>query len=833
MLIAIEKKYQAKWQESGVFHANAPTTSEIPTGSISASELRKKYPKFHGMFAYPYMNGTLHAGHSFTASKVEFTTGFARMQGKRALFPLGFHCTGMPIKACADKLTEDVRIFGRNFEQYDEEIENGREKTVLPPAPTQAQTKEDITKFTSSKGKATAKTVKLKYQFQIMLALGIPREEIHRFADPAYWLKYFPPLCKQDLNNFGARIDWRRSFVTTDANPYYDAFVRWQMNRLKELNKIQYGVRYTIYSPKDGQPCMDHDRTEGEGIAPQDYTAIKLKVKEWAPKALDLIRGKIPDGANVYFVPATLRPETMYGQTCCFVGPKINYGIFKVSENEYYVVTKRSAWNMAFQGTFFKSEDFPRSADQLSPILELPGSSVVGTLVSAPLSVHTQGVRILPMETVLPTKGTGVVTSVPSDSPDDYATVVELAKKAEYYGIQKEWAELEIPPIIETPSYGNLAAPFLVKKMKINSPKDAKQLSEAKDLAYKEGFYKGTMLVGDFKGQSVEIAKPKVREALLNSGDAFEYAEPNGHVVSRSGDECVVAYLGQWFINYGENDPQWRQQVVDYVENDLELYSAEAKHQFEKTLDWLNRWACARTYGLGSKLPWDPKFLVESLSDSTIYPAYYTFSHLLHSDVFGTEKGLLDVKADQMIDEVWDYVFCRRDIDEELLEKCGIKKPDLETMRREFEYWYPFDLRVSGKDLIGNNLTFTLYIHAALFPREYWPRSLRVNGHLLLNGEKMSKSTGNFLTLNDAVKKYGADATRVALADAGDAIEDANFEESVANQIILRLHTLKEWCEEVIKDADLRTGSLDGFWDQLFENEMNALVHEAEQHYGA
>lgn len=779
------------------------------------------------------MNGSLHAGHSFTASKVEFAAGFARLQGKRALFPLGFHCTGMPIKACADKLTENVRMFGKNFERYNEELENEKDKTEPPPAPTQAQTKEDVTKFTSSKGKAAAKAVKLKYQFQIMLALGIPREEIHKFADSAYWLKYFPPLCKQDLNNFGARIDWRRSFVTTDANPYYDAFVRWQMNRLKELNKIQYGVRYTVYSPKDGQPCMDHDRTEGEGIAPQDYTAIKLKVKKWAPKAADLIRGKIPDGANVYFVPATLRPETMYGQTCCFVGPKINYGIFKVSENEYYVVTKRAAWNMAFQGTFFKSDDFPRSANQLSPVVDLPGSSVVGTLVSAPLSIHTQGVRILPMETVLPSKGTGVVTSVPSDSPDDYATVVELAKKAEYYGIQKEWAELEIPPIIETPSYGKLTAPFLVKKMKINSPKDTKQLSEAKDLAYKEGFYKGTMLVGDFKGQSVETAKPKVREALLKNGEAFEYAEPNGHVVSRSGDECVVAYLGQWFINYGENDPQWRQQVVDYVRTDLELYYPEAKHQFEKTLDWLNRWACARTYGLGSKLPWDPKFLIESLSDSTIYPAYYTFSHLLHSDVFGTQKGLLDVKADQMIDEVWDYVFCRRDLDHELLEKCGIKKPDLETMRREFEYWYPLDMRVSGKDLIGNNLTFLLYIHAALFPREYWVRSMRVNGHLLLNGEKMSKSTGNFLTLNDAVKKYGADATRVALADAGDAIEDANFEESVANQIILRLHTLKEWCEEVIQDANLRIGSLDGFWDQLFENEMNVLVHEAEQHYQA
>lgn len=41
-----------------------------------------------------------------------------------------------------------------------------------------------------------------------------------------------------------------------------------------------YGKRYTIYSPKDGQPCMDHDRSTGEGVGPQEYTLIKMKVLE-------------------------------------------------------------------------------------------------------------------------------------------------------------------------------------------------------------------------------------------------------------------------------------------------------------------------------------------------------------------------------------------------------------------------------------------------------------------------------------------------------------------------------------------------------------------------
>lgn len=57
-LIAIEKKYQQKWDEDGVFKPDAPSTSEIPLHSISAAELRERFPKYFGTIAYPYMFGT-------------------------------------------------------------------------------------------------------------------------------------------------------------------------------------------------------------------------------------------------------------------------------------------------------------------------------------------------------------------------------------------------------------------------------------------------------------------------------------------------------------------------------------------------------------------------------------------------------------------------------------------------------------------------------------------------------------------------------------------------------------------------------------------------------
>lgn len=176
-------------------------------------------------------------------------------------------------------------------------------------------------------------------------------------------------------------------------------------------------------------------------------------------------------------------------------------------------------------------------------------------------------------------------------------------------------------------------------------------------------------------------------------------------------------------------------------------------------------------------------------------------------------------------DEVWDYVFRRAD-----KVQSDIPEVDLKGMRDEFTYWYPLDARVSGKDLVQNHLTFCLYHHAALFPEEEWPRAIRVNGHLMLNGQKMSKSTGNFLTLREATEKFGADATRIALADGGDTIEDANFEESVANATILKLYEFRKWAQEMVNDEKLRTGEFLLF-DKIFSNELNGLVRETRQHY--
>lgn len=144
-------------------------------------------------------------------------------------------------------------------------------------------------------------------QYEILKQVNIPDSEIPKFADPNHWLSFFPPLGQQTLKRFGLMTDWRRSFITTARNPYYDSFIKWQFHHLKENGKIKYGKRYAVFSELDGQPCADHDRSKGEGVGPQEYTGIKIQLLDFPESLKDFADKK------VFLLAATLRPETMYG----------------------------------------------------------------------------------------------------------------------------------------------------------------------------------------------------------------------------------------------------------------------------------------------------------------------------------------------------------------------------------------------------------------------------------------------------------------------------------------------------------------------------------------
>lgn len=71
-------------------------------------------------------------------------------------------------------------------------------------------------------------------------------------------------------------------------------------------------------------------------------------------------------------------------------------------------------------------------------------------------------------------------------------------------------------------------------------------------------------------------------------------------------------------------------------------------------------------------------------------------------------------RPEQMTREVWDFIFFKTSP----FPKTNIPKEHLQRLRREFEYWYPVDVRVSGKDLVPNHLSYYLYNHVAMWPKD-------------------------------------------------------------------------------------------------------------------
>ena len=816
----IELSRQKAWKENHVFEADAE--EDWPSKYDFETKNKKKYLI---TFPYPYMNGRLHLGHAFSLSKAEFQSRYQRLQGKNVLFPFGFHCTGMPIAAAAKRVAKEFKEDPDTVAHIREKMEKKKEEAK--------KNKEDKKGKKDKKDEKSEKEKKAPMtQVEILKEVGVADEDLHKFAEPEFWLEYFPPYAKADLEKLGINADFRRSFITTEKQKYYDKFVQWHMLKLKQHDFVAFGKRNAIFSMSEDQPCADHDRSCGEGLGPQEYTLIKLKLLD-GDKVPESIKKLLSENKNIYLVAATLRPETMYGQTNCYILPKGEYGFYEMANGEIYVTSEHAILNMAYQ----EKTKIPKKPE---PLLKIKGEELIGVKISAPLSVHKE-VYLFPMETISMSKGTGIVTSVPSDSPDDYINLLNFKndeKLRNKWGITEEMI-FEPVHIINLEGFSGLAAKDVVEKLKIKSPKEKEKLQKAKEEVYTQGFYKGIIDIGPYKGQPIKDVKDKVKADLIQSGEADTYFEPEGLVKNRIGEECVVALVDQWYLKYGEE--QYKEFVLNHVRSDkFNPYSSSTLKGFEQVIGWLSSWGLSRTFGLGSHIPWDKQFLIESLSDSTIYMAYYTIANYLHEDIYGLhpKNGIL---PEMLTEEVFDYIFLGKELD---FSKTQIPEKVLKEIRNSFTYWYPMDLRCSGKDLIGNHLTMSLYNHAVVWDKnpDYMTRGYFCNGYILVDGEKMAKSKGNFLTINDLIDNYGCDASRITLADCGDTLDDANFLREISNLSVNRLYSFENFIKILVNEVwnkipDFKITDpdgeikLDNLFDKIFDNNINYLIKQATQAY--
>ena len=134
-----------------------------------------------------------------------------------------------------------------------------------------------------------------------------------------------------------------------------------------------------------------------------------------------------------------------------------------------------------------------------------------------------------------------------------------------------------------------------------------------------------------------------------------------------------------------------------------------------------------------------------------------------------------NIDSSKLSEELFDYVLLGLGDCNSVSSSTGIDENTINELRNEFLYFYPLDSRHSGRDLVPNHLTFFVFNHSAIFPKNHWPQQIVVNGSVLMDGKKMSKSFGNIIPLRQAVKTYGADPIRLGIMSAAELLQDADF----------------------------------------------------------
>ena len=592
---------------------------------------------------------------------------------------------------------------------------------------------------------------------------GVPKETLPELEDPEFIVKYFSTEYHEVMDEMGYSIDWRREFRTID--PTYKKFIEWQITTLHEKGLVQKGEHPVKYCPNCDNPVGDHDLLEGEGVGVNELTLLKFPIED-----------KI-------LVTATLRPETIVGATNIWLNPDVEYVLVNAN-GEKWVITKEAHYNLKNQ------------IKDLDIISEIDPNDLIGKMATNPFLGNE--IPVFPASFVSASYGSGVVFSEPADAPADYIALQDLKNNDELiakYNLEGIVENVVPIPVCTLKGYGEIPAADIIERLGITDQNDEK-LHEATNELYKQQHSKGTIIesIPGFGGMKVRFAREELKEELISKNMAtimYDFAERP--VICRCGNNCVVKIMDdQWFMKYG--DEEWTEKTLKVLEGET-IIPHELKNNFDYYINWLDDWACSRKVGLGTKLPWDNQWLIEPLTDSTIYMSYYAIA-----------KYLRDMDPDDLNLAFFDKVLLNKDSGE-----ITVPEEKVKEIQDEFNYWYPLDWRLSAKDLVGNHLSFLMFAHSAIYPEEKWPKGTVVFGMGLLEGNKMSSSKGNVILLKDAIKDYTADVVRLFLMASAEPWQDFDWREKEVLGTKRRLEWFREFAARIeeIKGSPLDLSNIE------------------------
>ena len=573
---------------------------------------------------------------------------------------------------------------------------------------------------------------------------------VESFVEPWNVVNYFSKTMKIDFKSMGMSLDWRREFTTGDE--IYNKFIEWQYYHLKESGYIEKGEYPILYCPRDKNAVGEDDISRGD--------ELDLSINEYV-----CIKFPFEDG---FLVASTLRPETIYGVTNIWIKPagkyikaSIDKEIWFISEEAVFLLENQNK-GIKILNSFNGEEIIGKKATDVYGIKEIP---------------------ILPGDFVDTSTATGVVYSVPAHAPYDYIALIDLQKDKESikrFDLDDRQIELIFPiQIIDLKGFKDFPAKIYCEEYGVDSQKDKEKLDQATSENYKDEYYNGVLndKCGKYQGMKVSDAAKQVSKDLIEENKADKlYISVTKNLKCRCGTDIIVSILkDQWFLNFQAGD--WKKKAFKCL-NRMKIIPNKYRLNFENIFNWLEKRPCARKRGLGTKLPFNKEWIIESLSDSTIYMAFYTISYKIRK---------YQINPEQLIPEFFDHVFLQEGDVKILSKKINVKEKILRKLQKEFLYWYPVDHRHTAIMHISNHLSFYIFHHVAIFPENKWPKIISLIEPVIVEGQKMGKSKGNVIALADIQNKYSADLFRFYISHGADFSVYMDFRareiESVKNHI--------------------------------------------------
>jgi leucyl-tRNA synthetase len=630
---------------------------------------------------------------------------------------------------------------------------------------------------------------------EMLRSNGCTEETLSRLKDPIGVVEFFNDVYLNDYwKRFGFMSDWRR--FTSTIRPDYSRFIEWQMLKLKAEGLL---IQKPYYAPA----CVEHGPVAIDASETDISKGGSAEVLEYA-----LLKFDLEDGRKL--VAATLRPETVFGLTNFWVNPEVEYVDARVGD-ETWVVSRPAAEKLALQ---FDSVEVGGSAD---------GASLMGKRCRAPYTGKM--IPIFPSLLCDPDVGTGLVMSVPSDAPVDWVGLVELrgdVRGRERYGISDEMMDEAAPiPIIDTPGYGPLPAVEVIEKMGIQSLDD-ERLEDATKEVYKSGFHKGVMndSCGEFAGWAVEKAKDAIREQMLDAGLATMFYDLSEEVLCRCGQKVLVKKIpDQWFIDY--SNPALKERSKEHALT-MGIFPREYYDNIQNVLEWYRERACVRLGNwLGTRFPLDTRWIVEAIADSTLYPVYYVLSRYVND-------GRVD--PDRMTEEFFDHVLLAKGDASEVSRSTGLDRALLEEISSEFDYWYPLDVNLGGKEHMTVHFPVFLMSHVGLLRPQHWPRGIIVNWYITATGGKISKSKGGAQPIPDAAERFGVDAMRLFYAHIASLYVDVAWDDEKVESYRDRIERIWSFVGELMSAPDRGPSEVDAWLAARMQSRLSSLHCDMERY---